>query len=112
MNLHGAKLIHAAEDGTAAGGDEAFTHAEGVDLRALTQKLRDEALIKGIGDGDGALRPARIVEHAPRALREIGHIPRVEADAAFFDAEGLEDLIKCADRVRNAGFERIICVHE
>ena len=42
----GAELIHAAEDRGALGGYQPLADAERVDLRALTDKLGNEALVK------------------------------------------------------------------
>ena len=108
----GTQLVHAAEHRGALGGYQSLTDAEGVDLRALTDKLGDEPLVKGVRDSDGAVRPACVVEHFARALGEIGHIAGVQTDAALGDAHGAKHLVERADGVGYAGLERVERVHE
>ena len=110
--LHGHELVHAVKNGAGAAGDEPFAHAEGVYARALAQQLTDEVLIEAVRAGDGALRPAGLVEHAPRLLGEVGHVAGVEADAALGDAEGLQDLVEGAYGVGHAAAQGVVGVHE
>ena len=108
----GTELIHAAEHRGAFGGYQSLADAEGIDLCALTDKLGNEALVKGVRDGDGAARPAGVVEHFARALGEIGHVAGVQTDAALGDAHGAEHLVERADGVGYAGLEGVEGVHE
>ena len=110
--LHGAELVHAAEYRRALGGDEPLAHAESVDLRALAEQLGDEPLVQRVGDGDGAVRPARLVQHDPGLLGQIGHIAGVKTDAALGDAHGLEHLVEGADSVGDARFQGVKGVHQ
>ena len=87
--FNGAQLVHSAENGIGFRGYEPLAHAEGVDPCALEQKLRYKALIERVRDGYLALGPAGLVEHGACLARKIGHIARVEADAALCYAKGL-----------------------
>ena len=110
--LDGCELVHAAEHRLAARGDEPLAHAEAVDLRALPQQPRDQALIERVGHGDLAVGPAGVVEHFARLFRQVGDVAGVEADAAARDAQRLEHLVEGADGVRHAGLQAVVGVHE
>ena len=101
--LHRDELIDAAEDRLALGGDEALADAEGVDLRILHPEVLNEVLVERVRNGDGALRPARLVEHLACLAGKIGDVAAVQADAALFDAHGLEHVVERLDGVGNAG---------
>ena len=68
--------------------------------------------VEGVGAGDLALGPARVVEHFAGALGEIGHVAGVETYAAFRNAERLQDLVESADGIRHAAAQGVVCVHK
>ena len=53
--LDGGQLIHAAEDGLGAGGDEPLAHPEGIDAGSLADQIPDNVLVQGVGGNDLAL---------------------------------------------------------
>ena len=110
--LYGDELVDAAEHRLAARGDEPLAHAEAVDLRALAQQTRDQALIERVGHGDLAVGPTGIVEHFACLLRQVGNVAGVEADAAVRDALRPQHFVECADGVRNAGLQAVVGVHK
>ena len=101
--LHCDELIDAAEDRLALGGNETLADAEGVDLRVLHPEILNKVLVERVRNGDGALRPARLVEHLTRLAGKIGDVAAVQADAALFNAERLQDIVERLDGVGNAG---------
>ena len=101
--LHCDELIDATEDRLALGGNETLADAEGVDLRVLHPEVLDEVLVERVRNGDGAFRPARLVEHLARLAGKIGDVAAVQADAALFDAKRLQDVVERFDGVGNAG---------
>ena len=101
--LHRDELIDAAEDRLALGGNETLADAEGVDLRVLHPEILNEVLVERVRNGDGALCPARLVEHLARLAGKIGDVAAVQADAALFDAKRLQDVVERFDGVGNAG---------
>ena len=92
--LIGHQLVHPAKDGFAPGGDQTLAHPEGVDLCPLEEEVLDDELVQGVGHGDGALGPSGLVQHLAGLLGEVGHVPGVQADAAFGDALGLEHVVE------------------
>ena len=103
-----AQLVNSAENGVGLRGDEPFADTESVYLRALQKKLRDKTLIKGIRHRYFALRPSGLVEHSSRLARQIRHVARVKANAAFRYAERPEHLVKRLYRIGNTAFERVV----
>ena len=87
--LHGDKLIDAAEDRLALGGDHPLADAESVDLGVLQPKIPDQILVERVGYGDLAALPTGFVQHLTGLAREIGKVAGVKTDAALGHAHGL-----------------------
>ena len=110
--LHSHQLVDAAEHRLAAGGDEALAHAEGVDLGPLKEEVPDQLLVQRVGGGDGAGLPPGGVQQLPGLLGQVGDVPGVQADAAFGDAPGAQDLVEGPDGVGDAAFQGVVGVHQ
>ena len=110
--LHRNELVDAAKDRLALGGDQTLADAERVDLCVLHPEILNEVLIERVGNGDGAVFPARLIEHLARLAGEIGDIAAVEANAALFDAQGLQNIIERLDGIGDTGLERVIRIHK
>ena len=112
LALHGAELVHAAENRVALGGDQPLAYAKGVDLCPLADQLGNQPLVQGIGNGDGALGPAGLIQHLSGLLGQIGHVAGVQPDAALGDAQGFQNIVEGPDGIGNAGFQGVEGVHQ
>ena len=106
------QLVHAAEDRLGLGGDEALTDAEGVDLRALVQKVAHQVFVERVGRHDLHVRIARRVQHLARLDGQVRNVARVQADTLGAHAHGRQHLVGHADGVGHARLEHIIGIDQ
>ena len=99
--LFGNELINTAEDGVGFCGDKSLTDAEGVYLRALTDYISYNVLVKRVGNDNSTLGKACLIEHFSRLLGKVGDIARVKTNTALLYSERSEHLTEGADSVGN-----------
>ena len=110
---HGRQLVDAAEGGTVAGGDHIRADAPGGDGRALALQAGDQVLVQVAGGGDDRVWEAGLVQHFAGLLGHVGQVAAVQTDTVEGQRNsGLTHLRKDADGVGDAGFQRIVGVHQ
>src|SRR5690606_33713152 len=80
-------------------------------LPDLRGDLPDVQLVKLVGEHDGRVREARLVEHLGRLDAQVCEVAGVEADANGLVPLSPQFLENC-DRVRDAAFQRVDGIHE
>ena len=111
--FHGGELVDRAEDRLALRRDQAFAHAEAVDLAALRVEDRgDRILVETVRGDDLAVGKPRRVEHGAHALRQVGEVARVDAHALEPFAQRIEHVLGGANGVRNARVYDVVGIDE
>ena len=106
------QLINAAENRLTLGSDQAFTNAEQIDLRTLTEDILNDMLVQRIGNADLAIGPTSFIQHLAGLTAEVSHITGVQTNAALGDTQRLQNLIENTDRIGNTGFQRVIGIDQ
>ena len=110
--LDSSKLVYASEYRIALRRDKTLAYAEAVDLRTLSQEIRNYIFVKGVRRKDFAVRQPRLIEDFPRLSRKIRDVSRVDANRALRPSRGKKVILYRADCVRKSGFKHAVGIYE